>query len=119
MAVPRPSTADTFISAPSMAPVPFAQEYCFVATGGLSMSKAKGSKTKGSSDEAIGRPDEWREGRYQRGGDPVDRSVDKPPETDQPHDAVSTPVTRKDYSELERPPADQKPGSTSKRRGGA
>ena len=83
------------------------------------MSKAKGSSDpKGSSDEAIGRPEEWREGRYQRGGQPVDQSVDKSPETGQPGDPVSTPVTQKDYSQLERPPSDPEPGSTSKRRGG-
>jgi hypothetical protein len=76
------------------------------------------SKSKGSSEEAIGRPDEWREGRYQREGDPVDRSVERSPETDQPHDVVSTPVTQKDYSDLQKPPAaPQDSGSTSKRRG--
>jgi hypothetical protein len=76
------------------------------------------SKTKGSSDEAIGRPEEWREGRYQRGGQSVDRSVDKSPETDQPHEEMSTPVTQKDYSQPEKAPADQEPASTGKRRGG-
>jgi hypothetical protein len=57
------------------------------------------SKTKGSSDEAIGRPAEWREGRYQRGGHSVDRTVEKPADSDQPTDPVSTPVTQKDYTE--------------------
>jgi hypothetical protein len=65
------------------------------------------SKTKGSSDEAIGRPAEWREGRYQRSGQPVDRSVEKTPDNDQPRDAVSTPVTRKDYSQAGASPFDQ------------
>ena len=77
------------------------------------------SKTKGSSDEAIGRPDEWREGRYQRGGHPVDRSVDKSSETDHARDTVSTPVTEKDYSQPQKPPAHPEAGSTSKGRRGA
>jgi hypothetical protein len=77
------------------------------------------SNSNTSSDEAIGRPAEWREGRYQRRGDPPDQAVNKPSETDaQPHDTVGTqtppatgssnavrgtepkneaPVTRKDY----------------------
>jgi hypothetical protein len=73
------------------------------------------SKTKGSSDEAIGRPDEWREGRYQRGGHSVDRSVEQPPNTDQPRDLVSTPVTQKDYSRLEDAPDGRHPPAKSKR----
>jgi hypothetical protein len=73
------------------------------------------SKTKGSSDEAIGRPDEWREGRYQRGGHSVDRSVEPPPNTDQPRDVVSTPVTHEDYSRLEDAPAGRRPPAKSKR----
>jgi hypothetical protein len=82
------------------------------------MSKTRESSAKGSSEEAIGRPDEWREGRYQREGDPVDRSVERSPETDKSHDPVSTPVTTKDYVDLEKPPAEpQCPGSASKRRG--
>jgi hypothetical protein len=73
----------------------------------------------GSTDESIGRPAGWREGRYQRSGAPVDQSVNKPSETDdEPHDTVGTqtppasshankpkplpadqqrPVTRRDY----------------------
>ena len=54
--------------------------------------------TKGSSDESIGRPGEWREGRYQQPGKPVERSVKDPQESEaDSHDTVSTPVTRKDY----------------------
>jgi hypothetical protein len=54
--------------------------------------------SKGSSDEAIGRPKEWREGRYQQPGKPVDRSVIIPTDAEnQHHDTISTPVTRKDY----------------------
>jgi hypothetical protein len=67
------------------------------------------SKTKGSSDEAIGRPDEWREGRYQRGGHSVDRSVEQPLNTDEPRDVVSTPVTQKDYSRPEDAAAGRRP----------
>lgn len=73
------------------------------------------SKTKGSSDEAIGRPGEWREGRYQRGGDSVDQSVEQPPNTDQPRDVVSAPVTQKDYSQPEAARADRRPPAKYKR----
>jgi hypothetical protein len=56
------------------------------------------SQTEGSSDEAIGRPQEWREGRYQQPGKPVDKTVADPPDAkDRPTDTVSTPVTRSDY----------------------
>jgi hypothetical protein len=56
------------------------------------------SETKGSSDEDIGRPGPWREGRYQQPGKPVDESVISPSErTEGTTDPVSTPVTRKDY----------------------
>jgi hypothetical protein len=53
----------------------------------------KGSESTGTSDESIGRPDEWREGRYQQPGKPVDltKKTDVPPSPD------SVPVTRKDY----------------------
>jgi hypothetical protein len=99
------------------------------------MSDAKGSSTKGSStkgssegssDEAIGRPEEWREGRYQQTNKPVDQSVNNPSQTnDEPHDTVGTqtppnnttgldtkktpdprerPVTREDYEQLKPPP---------------
>ena len=58
------------------------------------------SKTKGSSDEAIGRPKEWREGRYQEANKPVDQTVDTESQPDdestKPKDA---PVTRKDYEQ--------------------
>ena len=53
---------------------------------------------KGTTDEDIGRPGPWREGRYQQRDKPVDQSVQTPPGTAPRHDApVSTPVTRKDY----------------------
>lgn len=58
------------------------------------------SKTKGTSDEAIGRPKEWREGRYQQPGKPVDQTVDTQSEPDDdPPNSRDTPVTRKDYEE--------------------
>ena len=45
----------------------------------------------GSSDESIGRPANWREGRYQRSGTRVDESVNQPSQTgDAPHDTVGT-----------------------------
>ena len=62
------------------------------------------SEPEGQGDEAIGRPKEWREGRYQQPGKPVDESVKKPPaNADDEPDTVSTPVTQKDYEDLERP----------------
>jgi hypothetical protein len=71
------------------------------------------NKTKGSSDEAIGRPQQWREGRYQRSGQDVDSSVEKSPEAnaDESPQAVSTPVTQQDYTQLER--AGAKPQSSA------
>jgi len=54
---------------------------------------------KGSSDEAIGRPDEWREGRYQQPGKPASPGVTPPPNSDAPPTVKSTPVTRKDYEQ--------------------
>ena len=59
------------------------------------------SESKGTSDEAIGRPKEWREGRYQQPGKPVDETVDTEAKPEQkPESPVSTPVTRKDYEQL-------------------
>lgn len=56
------------------------------------------SESTGSSDESIGRPKEWREGRYQQPGKPVDKSVSNQPRPEeQAPDTVSTPVTKKDY----------------------
>ena len=90
------------------------------------MSDTKVESPKGSSDEAIGRPKEWREGRYQQADKPVDPSVNDPSQTsDEPHDTVGTqtppnttvrgrdrkkahdprdrPVTREDYEDLNPP----------------
>jgi hypothetical protein len=56
------------------------------------------AKDKATTDEDIGRPGPWREGRYQKPGDPPDQSVQTPPGTSpNPDTTVSTPVTRKDY----------------------
>jgi hypothetical protein len=56
------------------------------------------SESKGSSDEDIGRPGPWREGRYQQPGKSVDDSVDDASQRSEGNtDPVSTPVTRKDY----------------------
>lgn len=53
---------------------------------------------KGSTDESIGRPGPWQEGRYQRPVQSVDQSVQTPEGTSpNPDKRVSTPVTRKDY----------------------
>lgn len=53
---------------------------------------------EGSTDESIGRPAQWREGRYEEGGRPIEPSVlKKPKEGSGPPDTTSTPVTRKDY----------------------
>jgi hypothetical protein len=49
------------------------------------------NSSAGSGDESIGRPPEWREGRYERRGAPIDQSVNKPSQTDdEPHDTVGT-----------------------------
>lgn len=56
------------------------------------------TKKGGSSDEAIGRPSEWREGRYEKAGKPLEPSVLKRPgEGSPPPGPTSTPVTQKDY----------------------
>ena len=48
--------------------------------------------------EAIGRPAEWGEGRYEKPGAPLEESVVRQPGEDFAPDAtVSTPVTQKDY----------------------
>lgn len=64
---------------------------------------------EGSSDESIGRPADWREGRYQQPGKAVDESVVEPVQRDQPPpEPPSKPVTRKDYEDLT-PPAGKTP----------
>lgn len=72
-----------------------------------------GSSRTGSSDESIGRPADWREGRYQQPGKPIDQSVNKPSETTaEPHDTVGTqtpPATGKDNAAKGHPPKGQAP----------
>ena len=56
----------------------------------------------GKTDEAIGRPEPWGEGRYQKPGQSVDESVHTPPGCVPNADKrPSTPVTRKDYESSE------------------
>ncbi|MHB8721332.1 MAG: hypothetical protein ACYDAH_08020 [Steroidobacteraceae bacterium] len=56
------------------------------------------TKSDGTSDESIGRPTQWREGRYEKDGKPLEPSVlKKPGEGSAPPEPASTPVTRKDY----------------------
>jgi hypothetical protein len=56
------------------------------------------SESKGSSDQDIGRPGPWREGRYQQPGKSVDESVDNASQRSEgSKDPKSTPVTREDY----------------------
>jgi hypothetical protein len=52
----------------------------------------------GSSDQDIGRPGVWREGRYQQPGGEVDESVTKEPQA-LPKKPVSNPVSEKDYEQ--------------------
>ena len=74
---------------------------------------ASESKSPGSSDQSIGRPGNWREGRYQQRGEPIDQSVNKPSEsTAEPHDTVGTqtpPATGRDNAATRQPPKDQAP----------
>lgn len=58
------------------------------------------SDTKGSSDESIGRPREWREGRYEQPGMPIGESVTTPENgSNGADDRISTPVTQRDYQQ--------------------
>lgn len=62
-------------------------------------NKTKDTPTpSGSSDEAIGRPGPWSEGRYQEKGEPVDESVTKEPQA-LPKGPPSTPVSREEYEQ--------------------
>jgi hypothetical protein len=56
------------------------------------------ANSEGSTNEDIGRPGPWKEGRYQRPDESVDQTVHTPAGTSpNPDKRVSTPVTRKDY----------------------
>jgi hypothetical protein len=55
-------------------------------------------KGEGTTDQDIGRPGPWREGRYEQDGGSIEESVHTPPGAlPDPNAPVSTPVTRKDY----------------------
>ena len=67
-------------------------------------------KSTGSTDEDVGRPGPWKEGRYQRLGESVEQSVRTPPGTSPGGKTPpSAPVTRKDYEgpELKSPAGDK------------
>jgi hypothetical protein len=58
--------------------------------------------SKSTSDEDIGRPGPWREGRYQEPGLSIEESVRTPPGSVPDADKrPSTPVTRRDYESSE------------------
>jgi hypothetical protein len=59
---------------------------------------ADASTPGATTDEAIGRPGPWREGRYQEKGEPVDNSVTKEPQA-LPKEPVSKPVSQSDYEQ--------------------
>jgi hypothetical protein len=64
----------------------------------------------GSTDQAIGRPGNWREGRYQRSGARIDQSVNQSSQTDQErHDTVGTQTPRASSraNRPKSPPAEQ------------
>jgi len=66
--------------------------------------------SKGTTGEAIGRPEPWGEGRYQKPGQSVDESVRTPPgSVPNAEKRPSTPVTRKDYESSETPSKDSEP----------
>ncbi len=60
-----------------------------------------GADQTGSTDESIGRPGNWREGRYQLSGVRVDQSVNEPSQQKPPEPPAERerPVTRKDYEQ--------------------
>ena len=56
------------------------------------------ANSEGSTNEDIGRPGPWKEGRYQRTDESVDQTVHTPAGTSpNPDKRISTTVTRKDY----------------------
>jgi hypothetical protein len=61
--------------------------------------RAGGSAQTGSTDESIGRPGNWREGRYQRNGARVDQTVNQPSQSTpkSPPAEQQKPVTLRDY----------------------
>ena len=76
------------------------------------------AKSKGTTDESIGRPDAWKEGRYQQSGAALDNSVapdqpldsknpvKTPTERKVPREPVSTPVHLDEYTAVGSKPSD-------------
>jgi hypothetical protein len=73
------------------------------------------TKNKGTTDESIGRPGPWQEGRYQTSGEPLENSVqpDQPLDSKNPampaaqklpHQPVSTPVHLDEYTKTQTKP---------------
>jgi hypothetical protein len=62
-------------------------------------SPSGASAQTGSTDESIGRPENWREGRYQRDGADVDQAVNQPSQSapKPPPAEQQKPVTLRDY----------------------
>lgn len=59
-----------------------------------------------TSDESIGRPAEWREGRYEKSDEPLSPGVAEPERRDPgSQHIVSTPVTPQDYRQPEANPS--------------
>ena len=85
------------------------------ATGAIDGGAADGAAAVpgGSTDQSIGRPGNWREGRYQRSGARVDQAVNQPSQTDDaPHDTVGTqtpPASPRANRPKSPPPEQQKP----------
>jgi hypothetical protein len=87
----KPGAAEPGTAEPSAAPP---------GAAAPSAAAASAAAPTGSTDESIGRPGTWREGRYQRGGAPVDQSVNKPSQSDRPKSPPAEeqkPVTWRDY----------------------
>ncbi|MDP9065343.1 MAG: hypothetical protein M3O06_05700, partial [Pseudomonadota bacterium] len=93
------STKSTETPAPTAAAAdkkaPTSKDRASQAGGGESTAS---DATSGVADEAIGRPSEWREGRYEQAGKSVEKSVNDPAQREEKApDTTSTPVTRRDY----------------------
>jgi hypothetical protein len=62
------------------------------------------TKDKATTDESIGRPGAWREGRYQQSGEALDNSVTAGEAASEPkiaHQPVSTPVHLDEYTTVD------------------
>jgi hypothetical protein len=66
--------------------------------------KTMPTEDKGTTDESIGRPGVWREGRYQQSGEALDNSVTAEQAASEPkiaHQPVSTPVHLDEYTNID------------------